>query len=93
MPDRFRFRRDFQAQMLVEHLFLKLVNHVIDRASPCVYGYFAADLRVRNLEVDRHPVDEPVRSLLNGVDAIGLPVENDLSHFSGHSQEDEERWE
>ncbi|MGF6539390.1 hypothetical protein OKW32_002676 [Paraburkholderia youngii] len=91
MPYRLCFDCNFQTQVLVEHLFLKLSHEVIDRADSGVYGYFAENLRVSYLEIDRRPINEPIGSSLNDVDSINLSVELDLPQFAGHSHDDEER--
>lgn len=93
MPDRLGLGRDSQTEMLVEHFLLKLSNHIIGRADLRIDGYFAANVRIGDLEVHGHPVDEPVRSFLNCLRRVDLPVEKDFECLSGDLHDEEDRWE
>lgn len=93
MPDRLGLGRDFQTEMLVEHFLLELSNHVIGRANSRVDEYRATNVRIGDLEVHGHPVDEPVRSFLNGFRCVDLPVEKDFVPFRDGIHDDEERCE
>lgn len=93
MPDGLRLTSNSLAEILVEHFLLKLSKHSIGLANFRVNGYSAANVRIGNLEVHSHPVNEPVRSFLNCLRRVDLSIEKNLLHLSVGIHDEEDRWE
>jgi hypothetical protein len=79
--------------MLVEHFLLKIPDHVIGRANFWIHEYRAANVRIGDMKVHGHPVDETVRGFLDCFRRVDLPVEKDFARFSDDIHGDEDWWE